>query len=72
MRHLSLTDLILAFLGSAAQTSEDVIYILLFLVFMLLGHSPDDAASRAPKEGVHADAEQQIYTYIRGKVTISM
>mmetsp|Transcript_21243 Transcript_21243/g.45127 ORF Transcript_21243/g.45127 Transcript_21243/m.45127 type:complete len:404 (-) Transcript_21243:226-1437(-) len=71
MRRLSVTDIILTFLGSAAHMTEDVIYILLFLVFMLLSHSPHGAHGTTPKTGFHAHADEQIYTYIRGKVLIS-
>lgn len=49
-----------------------MIYIFLFLVFMLLGHKPSGTNGRPKKQGVAADAEEQIYTYIRGKVMISL
>ena len=43
-----------------------MIYILLFLVFMLVGES-----ELAKKNQASDEAEQQIYVYIRGKLALS-
>ena len=48
------------------QSLENMIYILLFLVFMLVGES-----EIAKKNVASDEAEQQIYVYIRGKLALS-
>ena len=48
------------------QSLENMIYILLFLVFMLVGES-----ELAKKNQASDEAEQQIYVYIRGKLALS-
>ena len=61
---MSLTDLIISLLGKAAAVAEDVMYIVLFLVFML-------ARDEAPKDKFSQTIDRQIFVYIRGKVSIS-
>jgi len=63
----SLGDLILGLLGTAGALAENVLYITLFLMFMLVGHGAD-----APKTGMMAKIDKQIFIYIRGKVGIYM
>jgi len=58
--------LISLFLDHAAESLENVVYILLFLVFMLVGES-----ELAKKNQASDEAEQQIYVYIRGKLALS-
>ena len=62
---VSLSSLILSLLGSAAHVAENVLYIVLFLMFMLLGHGADER-----KTGVSAKIDKQIFIFIRGKVSI--
>lgn len=68
--HLNLSSLITSLLGSAAHVIENVIYILLFLAFLLAGSQPRSTTSSGGD--VHAEAEEQIYVYIRGKVAIAL
>ena len=68
MKDVSLTDLIIKLLGSAAHVAEDLMYIILFLVFMLLHDTSAHSASRSP---VSLRVERQIFIYIRGKCSIS-
>ena len=78
--NLSLSDLILGLLGTAAHVVENIIYILLFLAFLLAGSRPrprdgdggGGALGGAAADAVHAEAEERIYRYIRGKVLISL
>ena len=72
LKDVSLTNLILSLLGTAAHIAEDVMYIVLFLVFMLLPHGAELSA-QATREGsvVAARVERQIHTYIQGKSAIS-
>lgn len=66
--NLNLQALIVGLLGTAAHVTENVIYILLFLAFLLAGQPP----RRDGVADVHAEAEEQIYVYIRGKVAIAL
>lgn len=65
---VSVTSLILSLLGTAAHIAEDLLYIILFLMFMLLPHSTDGDGARDP---VSERVERQIFAYIRGKSCIS-
>ena len=82
---VSVTDIILAFLGSAAHVTENLIYIVLFLAFLLASHEPSKPDGDEPSDGAPAmarrastldktdeTAERQIFTYIRGKTSISL
>ena len=66
---VSLTNLILSLLGTAAHIAEDVMYIVLFLVFMLLPHGSD--TNDATSDPVTKRVERQIFVYIQGKSAIS-
>jgi AI-2 transport protein TqsA len=63
---INVGDMISLFLDHAAEALENMIYILLFLVFMLVGES-----ELAKKNKASDEAEQQIYVYIRGKLSLS-
>eukprot|EP00908_Phaeocystis_cordata_P015267 Transcript_26393.p1 GENE.Transcript_26393~~Transcript_26393.p1 ORF type:complete len:454 (-),score=197.64 Transcript_26393:69-1376(-) len=63
---IDLGEYISIFLDHAAVALENMIYILLFLVFMLVGESEMRQRNKASDE-----AEQQIYVYIRGKLALS-
>jgi len=78
-KHMSLSKLILSLLGTAAHILENTIYIMLFLAFLLAGSKPSGAAgggsspmSVSGADAVHLEAEDKIYRYIRGKVSISL
>jgi AI-2 transport protein TqsA len=66
MRQVSITNLILSLLGSAAHILEDVMYVLLFLIFMLIHDSAAD-----DNDPVGKRVERQVFIYIRGKCSIS-
>ena len=74
--HLSVSNLILGLLGRTAHIVENTVYILLFLAFLLAGsktkESLGEAHSVSGPAAVHAEAEDKIYRYIRGKVAISL
>lgn len=62
------TNLILSFLGDLGHFAEGLLYVLLFLAFMLLGHSKPEA-HRA--DDTNQAVQQQIFAYIRGKTSIA-
>ena len=63
------SGIILNFLGTFAHLTENSIYILLILAFLLAGSkTPTGKAG----ETVHTRAESQIFAYIRGKIAISL
>jgi len=64
LANMSLTDLVLQLLGRAAHIAEDLMYIVLFLIF-LLHHASEHT------DMVGDQVEKQIFNYIRGKATIS-
>jgi AI-2 transport protein TqsA len=66
MKEVSLTNLILSLLGTAAHVAEDVMYVLLFLVFMLTHTAPEDEEPDAFTQTV----DRQVFVYIRGKGSI--
>jgi len=66
LSEVSLTNIILELLGTAAHVAEAVMYIVLFLIFMLAHTSERD-----PRNHVGYRCERKIYTYIRGKSAIS-
>jgi len=66
LEDVSVTGLIGTLLGTAAHVVEDVMYIVLFLVF-LLAHAGEEPAADA----VAARVNNQIFIYIRGKSSIS-
>ena len=68
MKQVSLTDLILSLLGKAAHVAEDLMYIVLFLVFML-AHSESSVDERP--DAFARTIDRQIFVYIRGKTSIS-
>lgn len=85
IKDVNISGIILKLLGKAAHVMEDVMYIILFLIFML-AHNPspsDDGSSseRGDGGGGGGDAgdsarlgrkvERQIFVYIRGKSSIS-
>ena len=70
MKDISITDLILHLLGTAAHVAEDLMYIILFLVFMLM-HTPNETPDGNSRHTVSAKVERQIFVYIRGKASIS-
>ena len=67
LKGVSLGDLILTALGTAATVAENLMYIVLFLVFMLL-HAPDEDA---PVDSFARTVDKQVFVYIRGKSSIS-
>ena len=66
LSEVSVTNIILELLGTAAHVAEAVMYIVLFLIFMLAHTSERD-----PRNHVGYRCERKIYTYIRGKSAIS-
>ena len=66
-KSISLTDLILGVLGTAGVVAENLMYIVLFLVFMLL-HAP---SGDEPVDPFVRTVDKQIFVYIRGKSAIS-
>ena len=71
LKTVSLTDLILSLLGKAAHVAEDVMYIVLFLVFMLTHHEgTHGGAADEEEDQLGKTVDKQIFTYIRGKTTI--
>ena len=66
-------------LENAAVALENVVYILLFLVFMLVGeaefmHKAGRYTTTLPYQArlkANDEAEEQIYVYIRGKLSLS-
>ena len=63
------SGIILNFLGTFAHLTENSIYILLILAFLLAGSK---SPSGKKGESVHTRAESQIFAYIRGKIAISL
>tara|TARA_B110001452_G_scaffold260221_1_gene257489 strand:+ start:1059 stop:2393 length:1335 start_codon:yes stop_codon:yes gene_type:complete len=63
---LDLSSMIATVLDSATGLAENLLYILLFLVFMLVGDAGHSKASKASNE-----ADAQIFIYIKGKLTLS-
>ena len=63
LSEIQLSSLIMSLLGTAAHVAENVLYITLFLMFMLLGQGAGEK-----KTGVAAKIDKQIFIYIRGKV----
>jgi len=63
---IDLSAIITSFLDKTAGVAEDLLYIVLFLVFMLVG-------DKGGKSGrIESDeANEQIYVYIRGKLLLS-
>lgn len=70
LKDVNLSAIILQLLGKAAHAMEDVMYIVLFLVFML-AHASPDADQSDPHDLVGRKVERQIFVYIRGKSSIS-
>ena len=70
LQQVSLTDLILSLLGKAAAVAEDVMYIVLFLVFMLM-HRESEEEEAANPDAFARTVDRQIFVYIRGKTSIS-
>ncbi|KAL1499631.1 hypothetical protein AB1Y20_011830 [Prymnesium parvum] len=67
-RRLNLTEMLVQAVGTAAHLTENCVYIVLFLAFMLAGSDPRASSV----EDVHARADAQIFAYIRGKTAISL
>jgi AI-2 transport protein TqsA len=65
IKDINVSALILQLLGKAAHVMEDVVYIVLFLVFMLAMPPSEDT------DVVSRRVERQIFVYIRGKSAIS-
>ena len=65
------SGIILNFLGTFAHLTENSIYILLILAFLLAGSKPPPPG-KAGDPSVHTRAESQIFAYIRGKIAISL
>ena len=74
---VSLTNFILEALGTAAHLAEDLMYVVLFLVFMLMhnGHEPPPPGQRGSEDPSQPvvdhfarKVDRQIFVYIRGKV----
>ena len=84
---LDIGGIISAFLGTAATVAENLLYIFLFLAFMLFGEeSEEDEEAEAARRNslsltrtsqrrgsvdVDAQAEEQIFVYLKGKVMLS-
>ena len=66
--NVNVTEIILHTLRSFAHLTENSIYILLILAFLLAGEKGERGDSNAGGGGVHTEAERQIFAYIRGKV----
>lgn len=69
LQEVSITDEIMHLLGTVAELVENVMYILLFLIFMLVPHN--DGEHAATPHPVAEQVERQIFKYIGGKATIS-
>ena len=67
LKELSLTNLIISLLSQLAHVAENLMYIVLFLVFMLT-HSEHAEDADVLKTKV----DRQIFVYIRGKTLISL
>uniref|UniRef100_A0A6V2MUM4 AI-2E family transporter n=2 Tax=Emiliania huxleyi TaxID=2903 RepID=A0A6V2MUM4_EMIHU len=63
------SELIISFLGTATSVLENVLYVMLFLVFMLL-EGDDRRDRRLTRTERHA--ERQIFAYISGKILLSL
>jgi len=68
LEQVSVTSLIINLLGSVGHVLEDLVYIILFLVFLLLGHGDQREEEMEPTRKA---AQEQIFTYISGKSGIS-
>mmetsp|Transcript_15103 Transcript_15103/g.46071 ORF Transcript_15103/g.46071 Transcript_15103/m.46071 type:complete len:296 (-) Transcript_15103:716-1603(-) len=68
-KHLDVSDTIVTLLGTASGVLEDVVYILLFLVFMLVEEQVEDEPNGRPR--ATSPAEQKIFDYIAGKTSLS-
>lgn len=68
VKDISLTEVLLSLLGTAAHVLEDVMYIMLFLIFLLI-HPPADVENQ---HHVSRKVNRQIFVYIRGKGAISI
>lgn len=68
LQDASLGSVILSLLGTAAHIAENVVYIVLFLVFML-AHGPDEDL---PVDAFTKAIDRQVFVYIRGKGFISL
>lgn len=68
LKSWDIPDLILSLLGQAAHIAEDVMYIVLFLVFMLAHTEPDDSNTDPFARKVN----RQVFLYIRGKTAICL
>jgi len=74
LEKVDVTELIMDLLGSAAHIAEDIIYVALFLVFMLVGDASilrkgSDDVDHTP---LMTRINTQIHVYIRGKALISL
>ena len=67
LKSVSITDLIVTSLGTAAHIAENLMYVVLFLVFMLT-HAPSEDE---PVDSRSRAVDKQIFVYIRGKSSIS-
>lgn len=83
LKELNIPGLIGKLLGSAAKVAEDVVYVLLFLVFMLASETGGvvgardgeddeiDEESVSQQSSLVERIDEQIFTYIRGKAIIA-
>lgn len=67
LKTFSITDLIVHGLGTAAHVAENLMYVVLFLVFMI-AHAPPE---NEHVDGMSRSVDKQIFVYIRGKSAIA-
>ena len=64
IRSVDVSAIISQMLGTAASIAENLLYISLYLIFMLVG---EDVATSKKLRGRHEQVHRQIYVYIKGK-----
>ena len=62
-----LTSLVFSVAGSLLESLSNLLLVLLFTVYLLLGKG-----AQVARQGVHLAADAQIFEYIKGKVLISL
>mmetsp|Transcript_56579 Transcript_56579/g.129964 ORF Transcript_56579/g.129964 Transcript_56579/m.129964 type:complete len:426 (-) Transcript_56579:135-1412(-) len=75
LKSVNVTELIVHTLGNVAHIAENVLYILLFLIFLLADYKPPNRATGTDPPAaasLRARAEMQVLVYIRGKVGVAL
>ena len=65
--NVPLTSLVFTVAGSLLESLSNLLLVLLFTVYLLLGKG-----AQAARQGVHLAADAQIFAYIKGKVLLSL